>query len=165
MKTLYLMRHAKSSWKDESLADFERPLNGRGIRAAELMGRFLRQQKALPDLVLSSSATRARDTIERVLKAAKLTPELRFDERIYLASPAKLFEVVSQIEKERKVVLLVGHNPGMEELLHLFTGGVERMPTAALANISFKASKWSEVKENTGTLEWFVRPSDLSGSK
>jgi len=164
MKTLYLMRHAKSSWKDQTLPDFERPLNRRGIRAAETMGRFLKQQKMLPDLVLSSSATRARDTIEIVLKAAKLRTELRYDERIYLASPTRLLEVISQIEKERKVVLVVGHNPGMEELVELFTGSLQRMPTAALANVSFKSSKWSDAKENTGTLQWLVRPSDLSAA-
>jgi phosphohistidine phosphatase len=161
LKTLFLLRHAKSSWADEDLADIERPLKERGRKAAATIGRFLRKERVNPDLVLSSCAVRARETIDIVLKAAKLRTEIRYDERIYEASPLRLLEVILQIDSDRKSVLLVGHNPGMEELLQLLTGNVEHMPTAALAKIALKTSKWSGVSARKGTLEWFVKPKEL----
>lgn len=161
MKTLYLLRHAKSSWKDDALADIERPLNGRGRKASETIGGFLKQEKVVPDLVLSSSAVRARQTTDLVIKAANLNSERRFDERIYEASTQKLLEVVNQIDTSKKKVLLVGHNPGFEELLELLTGSVETMPTATLAKINLRASTWASVKRKTGALEWIVRPKEL----
>ncbi len=162
MKTLLLLRHAKSSWKDASLRDFDRPLNKRGLKAARLTGRFMRRQKMKPDLVLSSPAERARQTTALVLEASKSSVELRYDERIYEASAHVLLEVVSQIEDAADIVLLVGHNPGMEELLESLTGEVRRMPTAALACIVLDLDKWSKVRERTGRCEWLVKPKELA---
>ena len=162
MKTLLLLRHAKSSWKDASLRDFDRPLNKRGLKAARLTGRFMRRQKMKPTLVLSSPAERARQTTALVLEASKLSIELRYDERIYEASARVLLEVVSQIEDAADIVLLVGHNPGMEELLESLTGEVRRMPTAALACIGLDLDKWSKVREQRGRCEWLVRPKELA---
>jgi phosphohistidine phosphatase len=161
MKTLYLLRHAKSSWKNPELADFERPLNGRGKKAGETMGRLMANENICPELVLSSPAVRARETIEIVIRAAKLQTELRYDERIYEAGPMRLLEVISQVENERKSVMLVGHNPGMEELLQLLTGQAARMPTAALAKVSLKSLKWSEAVKKKAALEWLIKPKDL----
>jgi phosphohistidine phosphatase len=158
MKTLYLLRHAKSSWKDETLVDVERPLNGRGRRASETVGAFLKREKIIPDLVLSSSAIRARQTTDIVVEAAKLRTDLRFDERIYEASAQKLLEVVRQIEKSKKAVLLVGHNPGLEEFLELLTGTSETMPTGTLSKVVLKLSSWAAVGDKAGALEWIVRP-------
>ena len=165
MKTLLVLRHAKSNWKDSSLADFDRPLNTRGKRAADLIGRFLRKKKLCPDLVLSSTAARARETIGLVLESARLVVEVRYDERLYLASADRLAEIVSQIEEDRSQVVLVGHNPGMEELLPRLTGDVERMPPAALAKIALDVEKWSEISEaRSGRLEWLVKPKELQGN-
>ena len=161
MKTIYLLRHAKSSWKDESLSDIERPLNGRGKKAAETMGAFLKREKILVDLVLSSSAVRARQTIDRVLVAANIVTDVRFDERIYEAGVQRLVEIVRQIENGKKNVVLVGHNPGFEELLEWLTGTIERMQTGALAKIGLKTSSWNSISEKSGTLEWIVRPKQL----
>lgn len=161
MKTIYLLRHAKSSWKDESLSDIERPLNGRGKRAAETMGEFLKKEKIVVDLVLSSSAVRARQTIDRVLVSANIVTDVRFDERIYEAGVQRLVEIVRQIENGKKNVVLVGHNPGFEELLEWLTGTIERMQTGALAKIGLKTSSWNSVSEKSGTLEWIVRPKQL----
>src|SRR5216684_7088 len=116
MKTLLLLRHAKSSWKDTSLRDFDRPLNNRGIEAAQLIGKYTHQKKIQTELAISSPAERARQTAELVMKSARLKAELRFDERIYEASVARLLEVVSQIEDSANTVILVGHNPGFEGL-------------------------------------------------
>src|SRR5467141_3628936 len=110
MKTLLVLRHAKSSWKDSGLADSERPLNGRGKRASDLIGRFLRKEKLRPDLVLCSTAIRARETVRLVLEAARLVVETRYDQRLYLASAGRLAEIVSQIDEDRANVMLVGHN-------------------------------------------------------
>jgi phosphohistidine phosphatase len=161
MKTIYLLRHAKSSWKDESLSDIERPLNGRGKKAAETMGAFLKREKILFDLVLSSSAVRARQTIDRVLGSANIVTDVRFDERIYEAGVQRLVELVRQIENGKNNVVLVGHNPGFEELLEWLTGTIERMQTGALAKIGLKTTSWNSVSEKSGTLEWIVRPKQL----
>jgi phosphohistidine phosphatase len=161
MKTLLLLRHAKSSWKDTGQDDFDRPLNGRGLKAAPQMGKFLRKQKVQPDLVLSSPAERARQTTALVVEAAGLAAALRYDERIYEANVERLLEVVSQIEEGAQVVLLVGHNPGLEQLLEHLTGEQEALPTAALAQISLDIEKWSKVREHSGRLERLVKPKEL----
>lgn len=111
MRTLYLLRHAKSSWKDESLADFERPLSRRGQKACDLIVKVITEKGIEFDLALSSTALRARETIELITRRAQLQTEVRFDERIYDASVADLVQITSQIENDRKSVLLVGHNP------------------------------------------------------
>jgi phosphohistidine phosphatase len=162
MKTLLLLRHAKSGWKDATLVDFERPLNGRGLKAAALIGRYLRRKKIRPDLILSSPAERARRTTALVIEAAKLSAELRYDERIYEASAGRLLEIISQIEESANVVLVVGHNPGMEELLAGLTGANESMATAALAHISLEIDRWNKVRERRGQLVWIVKPKELA---
>lgn len=161
MKTIHLLRHAKSSWKDPGQADFDRPLNGRGEEAAPLIGGFILKKKIRPDLILSSPAERARQTALLVIKSAKLAAELRFDERIYEANTARLLEVVSQIDESVGVALLVGHNPGMEDLVETLTGEKQSMPTAALARIILDIEKWSKVRERTGQLDWLVTPKEL----
>lgn len=160
MKTLFLLRHAKSSWSDSNLQDFDRPLNARGTRGAELIGMYIKKQKVSLDLVLSSPAIRARETIEIVLKTAKVQTELRYDQRLYEASPLVLIEVITQIEEEKKCVMLVGHNPGIETLLEMLTGGISHVTTATCARIDLKA-KWTKALEAQGSLAWLVKPKDL----
>lgn len=164
MKTLYLLRHAKSSWQTEGMADIERPLNGRGRETAETMGGFLKKENVTLDLVLSSPAIRARQTTDLLMTAANLSTELRFDERIYEASAQRLLEVVQQIEEGRQNVLLVGHNPGLENFLELLTGSVETMPTATLSKVILSTSNWPAVSSDTGALKWIVRPKELSNA-
>ena len=161
MKTIFLLRHAKSSWKDQSLPDFERPLNHRGRRAAETIGRYLKTRDVVPDLVLSSTAIRARETVEIVVRTAKWRTEVRYDERIYEAGAMRLLEIVSQIENDRKTVLVVGHNPGMEEFLQLLSGKIEQIPTGGLAKLVLKTSKWVAVLDKKASLEWLIRPREL----
>src|SRR5262245_60955763 len=132
MKTLFLLRHAKSQRKDETLPDFERPLNRRGERAAEAVGRHLRTHARVPDLILSSPAVRTRETVELVVKAARWATEVRYDQRIYAADGMRLADVVAQIENDRKVALIVGHNPAIEELLLLLTGRTEEVPAGSV---------------------------------
>lgn len=157
------MRHAKSSWTNSELQDFDRPLNGRGRAAAPLIGLFIRKRKIRPDLLLSSPAVRARQTAALVAESAGLTPTLLYDERIYEADAKRLLGVVSRVGEPVNVAMLVGHNPGMEELLELLTGERPRMPTAALACVSLEVEKWSKVRASAGRLEWLLRPKDLAG--
>lgn len=164
MKTLLLLRHAKSSPKDSNQQDFERPLNSRGLRAASLMGRFMRKHKIKPDLALSSPAERARRTTAIVMESAKIISEMRYDERIYEASSMRLFEIITQIEDNAAMVLLTGHNPSLEELLERLTGKAQRMRTAALALIVLDIEKWSRARERSGRLDYLVRPKELDRS-
>jgi len=163
MKRILLMRHAKSSWGDPSLADFERPLSERGLKAAPLVGRFIGKQKLRPELILSSPAERARQTAVLVSESAGLVAPLRYDERIYEATPARLFEVVSQVEEGVGELLLVGHNPGLEGLFERLTGESRRMPTAALARVALDVEKWNKLREGVGRVELFVKPKELAG--
>jgi phosphohistidine phosphatase len=161
MRTLYLLRHAKSSWKDPSKSDFERPLANRGRKACEIAARIIQDRGLEFDLVLCSTAIRARETVDLVSKYAKLRSELRFDERIYEATVSELLEIISQLENDRKEVLLVGHNPGFEELLYFFSGVDQGFPTASLAKIKLKVSKWSDSFDKKTTVEWVARPKDF----
>jgi phosphohistidine phosphatase len=162
MKTLFLLRHAKSSWKDVSLPDFERPLNERGLKAAPLIGKFMRRRKFRPDLILCSPAERARQTIALVSAAASFTAELRYDERIYEASDTRLLSLISQLDASVGKVLLVGHNPGLEELVQALTGEVRRMPTAALAHIRLGIERWADTSERSGELLQLITPKELA---
>lgn len=162
MKNLYLLRHAKSSWKDPDLQDFDRPLNGRGREAAPLVGRFMRKKKLRVDLIISSPATRARQTAALVKESAGFAAELLFDERIYEADVVALLEVVTQAAESADSLMLVGHNPGMEELLTLLTGEGRAMPTAALACVALEIEKWGKARAQTGRLEWLVPPKELA---
>jgi phosphohistidine phosphatase len=162
MKTLLLLRHAKSGWDDPGLKDFERPLNGRGLRAAPLVGRFMRRQKLTPELILCSPALRTRETIGLVRDAAHFDAPVRFDERIYEASAERLCEVISQIEERVNHALLVGHNPGLEELIFYFTGEEKRMATSALAQITLDVEKWGKTRAGCGSLDWLVKPKQFA---
>ena len=161
MRTLYLLRHAKSSWKDDSLRDFDRPLKGRGREAAEQIGQVLARENLAATLVISSPAVRARETTQLVLKSAGVTTDPRFDERIYEADVPALLEVVSSIPDSAATAMLVGHNPGFENLLSFLTGDDRHMPTCALARIDFAAASWREISEASGRLESFITPKDL----
>ena len=144
-----------------TLPDFDRPLKDRGRKAAKRMGKYLAQEKLNEPLVLCSPAVRTRETAEILLKHADLRVDVRFVEPIYEASLRALLQVVSGIPDEKDVAIMIGHNPGFEELLAYLTGEGRRMPTCALAKIKFDAESWSEIKEDQGTLEWFVTPKEL----
>ena len=161
MKTLLLLRHAKSSWGDSSLADFDRPLAPRGLKDAPRMGRALKAQGVVPDLIISSPAVRAKETVEAVVAAAGLSVSPEFDQNIYEASTAELMKLVRSISDSKSCALLVGHNPGFENLLSRLTGDSESMPTAALACMEFQIDSWNNIEEGEGKLAWFLTPKTL----
>ena len=163
MKTLFLLRHAKADNPTTGLTDLNRALNERGKNEAQVIGTFLKKHNQKVNLVLCSTAVRARETTELVLAAAELTVDVRYDERIYETGPLRLLEVISEIEESLSVVLLVGHNPGMEELLKILTGRLERMATGTMAKIDLDVDQWRNVlqdKVGAGTFDWIVKPSD-----
>ena len=161
MKTLYILRHAKSSWDDVDLSDFERPLSERGQKAAPFMGELMHEHGFEPYVILSSPAERAKSTTELVKKAGKFDAEARLDHRIYEASPNALRQIVAELDDAYRSVLIVGHNPGIEGFIRFLTGGLEPMPTAALAVIDIDTDNWDLIQEGRGVLQKIYRPKDL----
>ena len=161
MKRLFILRHAKSSWAEADLADFDRPLNDRGLRTAPLMGRYAAEHGYVPEAVVSSPARRARETAEMLKSGAGINVDIRFDDRIYEASPGTLFQVISEIDDTFASVVIVGHNPGMEGLIRQLTGQIEPMPTAALAVIDLDVNSWRKIAPGTGRVVTVARPKAL----
>lgn len=159
MKTLLLMRHAKSSWSDTELSDHDRPLNKRGRRAAPWVGEFLRQQNWLPDFVVTSTAVRASETAQAVARACSYEGPMEITRRLYLSEPSAYLETLSAVPQGKQRVLLVGHNPTVSELLLQLTGEEREMTTAALAVIELDTPEFCDVKDSTrGKLVHLVRP-------
>ena len=163
MKTLYLLRHAKSSWDDHSLADFDRPLNERGRRAAPFIGKLMKDRGLVPDAIVCSPAKRAVETAKLVMEASGFGGEVSFEERIYEASPQRLSEVTRGIDDKYGSAMIVGHNPGIEGFIRFLTGAIEPMPTAALAVIELDIAHWADADLGSGRLVTVVRPKDEMG--
>ena len=153
MKTLLILRHAKSSWNYPELSDYDRPLNARGKRDAPRMGKHLREQGLIPDRVLTSSAKRARKTASRVAKACGYTGKVKKLEAFYDTVVGVYFETLQTLPDKYERVMVVGHNPTMEQLVGYLTRQARRMPTAALAHIELPIQHWEALDLNTvGTL-------------
>lgn len=164
MKTLWLLRHAKSSWADESLPDHDRPLKPRGIRAARKMGAILAEQTPFPELVYCSTAVRARATWE--LAAAAISPQrtlppVQYYAELYHASARQLQTFVASLSSEHAAVLLVGHNPGLEEFVRAVTGHEIEIPTAALLCLESDSPDWTAFQHSRAIrLQQIWRPRD-----
>jgi phosphohistidine phosphatase len=168
MKILTLLRHAKSTWDDPVARDFDRPLNTRGRKAARTVGREMRAQNLVFDEVRASPAVRVIETIDDIGGAYGHALKPEYDQRIYLASVETLLEIIHGTGNGVERLLIVGHNPGLENLLLMLTRGsalrdeaAVKYPTATLAQIAFPIDRWSDVAEGGGTLERFIRPRDL----
>ena len=161
MKTLLLLRHGKSSWDDPGLEDFDRPLNERGVNDSKLIGKYARRNRIKPDLVLSSPATRAKSTTELFAAAAGLQNPTVYDEGIYEASTRRLLQMISGFDDAHKSVLMVGHNPGFEDLCERLTGEACKVPTASLTCINLNIDKWKAPKGGKGKLKWRMTPKKL----
>jgi phosphohistidine phosphatase len=175
MGTLLLLRHAKSSWDTMSLPDYDRPLAKRGRKAAPLIGAEIARLGLRPDLILCSGAARTRETLDLVLPALGAPPpEIVYDDAIYMATPTVLLGLLRKLPTEGsapKTVLVVGHNPGLEELSELLVGGgndeaqelmAEKFPTGALAVFTFPSDTWSDIALGAGTLAHFITPAHLT---
>jgi phosphohistidine phosphatase len=169
MKNVYLLRHAKSSWDDLNVPDFQRPLAERGRETAPRIGEYMKSEGLLPDAVLCSGARRAVETWELIAPSLG-SPRVNIDDNLYMASPSSIIAWLKRLQPEIASVLLIGHNPGFEEVAdRLVTDGknkaIKRMrkkyPTGALAVMQFNVEGWPNVAEGTGYLERFIRPKDL----
>jgi len=170
MLTLSLLRHAKSSWDNPCLEDFDRPLAKRGEEAAPRMGAYMKKHAIVPELILCSSAVRTRQTLDLVLPCLSGTPTVAHEDGLYLAAAKTLLARVRRIGPEISHAMLVGHDPGMHELAMDLAGSgdaealaalARKFPTAGLAVIAFKASAWSKIGSGKGHLELFVTPKTL----
>jgi phosphohistidine phosphatase len=162
MKTLLILRHAKSSWKDEGLTDHDRPLNKRGKRDAPRMGKLLRESDLAPDLIISSTAKRARKTAAKVAKKCEYQGVIELTGELYLAPPQSYLHVLRQVPDQYQRVMVVGHNPGLEELLSLLTRESTPLPTAALAQIELPIDAWQELNQEVhGQLSDLWLPKEL----
>ena len=163
MKTLLILRHAKSSWNDPELDDHARPLNKRGRRDGPRMGELLRKYGLMPDLVISSDAVRAQLTAKAVTEAARYAGEILLDPRLYMASPADILSLLRTVRENAETVMIIGHNPGLEELVEQLTGERQDLPTAALAHIVLEIDQWRDLTLSTrGTLLGHWRPKELT---
>jgi len=161
MKTLTLVRHAKSSRDDPGVPDRDRPLNDRGRNDAPAMGRRLAGRGAKPELVVASPALRALTTAELIAEGLGLARgEIVVDERLYASSASRLLEVVRGLDARLGHVMLVGHNPEFTELAHRLSKSIEDMPTCAVAEFRFDASSWSEVGDVAPEKVTFDTPKD-----
>ena len=162
MKTLLLLRHAKSSWKNSDADDHERSLNKRGKKDAPRMGRLLRDENLLPDLIVSSSAKRCRKTLERVIQGSSYRGESRISGELYEANAQGLRDFLSHLPESANRILLVGHNPGLEELLEPLVGVYTPLSTAAVARVELPIDSWRDLTQETrGNLVNVWQPREL----
>lgn len=161
-KTLLILRHAKSSWQDDSLTDHERPLNKRGKRAAPRMGELLRDQGLTPDFIISSTARRAKDTVARVTVTADFNGDILWESTLYGGGYHAYTWAIRHAPASVDSVMVVGHNPDLEELVETLTGVVTFMPTAALAQIALPIDFWLDLVIDGGyELTNLWRPKEL----
>ncbi len=161
MKTLILIRHAKSSGKDETLPDRERPLNKRGKSDAPLMGQILFEKKIIPDLVLSSSAKRAKKTAESIFFDVYgfMESQVHLTDDLYFTGVPFHLRIINTFLESKNTVVLVGHNPDFSNLVDfLAEESVQEMPTSGIYCLDFDVSSWSEVKRHSGKIRFFEYP-------
>lgn len=169
MVTLLLLRHAKSSWDDPAIEDFDRPLNGRGRRAALRLARHIADASPRPDLILSSPSRRTRDTLAPIVEAIGGAVRVRFEHELYLATAETLLDRVRAAPPRTTALMLVGHNPGLHDLALLLAGAgdpalrrrlEDKLPTGGLATLTIDAP-WPRAVAGAARLVGFVTPRDL----
>ena len=173
MLILSLLRHAKSSWKDPTIADHDRPLNTRGTAEAPVMGKAMATHGLDPDLVLCSTARRTRDTLQLVLPELKTEPKIVYEDGLYHGTAQEMLDLLHEVAPSVNQVLLVGHNPELQSFaLDLIAAGPKllkgrlevKYPTAGLVVVRFQAGTWKDIAVNSGKLELFLTPSDVKKS-
>lgn len=160
MKTLYIARHAKSDWSVEGAADFDRPLNSRGLRVSPKMSRILKDYNAFPDLVVCSSAVRTRETAKYLCESINVEEDdIKYIDDIYEAATGTLLELVNKFDDSAQSALMIGHNPGVSYLTeYLSEEYIDNMPTCSVVKLIFEIDSWTEVSKGIATLDWFIYP-------
>lgn len=164
MKTLTLIRHAKSSWKDDNLDDIDRPLNKRGNRDAPMMGKRLSKRSPAPQLLVTSPAVRAKDTADSIAyEISYPTEEIEEQTALYHASEDDILDAVHALDDDLDDVWLVGHNPGLQDFVEKITGfDMENLPTCAVVILQFETNRWSKIHWGEGRVVEFDFPKNLS---
>ena len=163
MKSLLILRHAKSSWKHPELTDHDRPLNKRGKRDAPRMGEILRSEHLIPEAIISSTAARAHATAEAVAKASGYKGEVTLNRSLYAVGPEAYLDVLHDLSDDYVRVLIVGDNPGLEELVEMLTGETHPLPTCSFAHKKLHVDGWLDIDyETKGQLAGIWQPRDLS---
>ncbi len=161
MKSILILRHAKSSWKHPDVNDHDRPLNKRGKRDAPHMGELLQDKHLVPDFVISSTAKRAHSTAKAVTKAAGYKGEITLNQSLYAASPTACIDVLHDLPNKYSQVLMIGHNPGLEQLVNMLSGEEHTMRTCSLVHIQLRINNWTEIDYKTkGKLLGIWNPSN-----
>ena len=158
MKKIYIVRHAKSSWKDMSLHDFDRPLNKRGKLNAPLMGKRLKKKNILPDIMLSSSSLRTKLTAQVIAKKIKYTKDIIFKDEMYESNAAFLHEMLTELDDENNSVFIFAHSSGLNMLAKDYVRFEENIPTCGIVEIEFDCEKWSEISAKNAKLISFDYP-------
>ncbi len=158
MKKVYIIRHAKSSWKDTTLDDFDRPLNKRGRRDAPFMGKKLKKQNIVPDIILASPALRSKITAEVIAKKVKYFKDIVFDKSLYESSVSELYSALIKIDDENSIAFLFGHNTGINMFVETFVGLYENIPTCGVVEIEFDCDSWKDITKQNAKLVSFDYP-------
>lgn len=158
MKKLYIIRHAKSSWKDTQLDDFDRPLNKRGRHDATLMGKRLEEKQIIPDVIYSSPAKRAKVTAKSIGKKVQYNNKIVFKKDIYEADQKTLQNIVRNINDRYSIAFLIGHNPGLNELAKYYIGYKENIPTCGIIGIEFTCNHWRDTNAKCAKLIFIDYP-------
>lgn len=158
MKRLFIIRHAKSSWKDVSLDDYERPLNKRGYRDAPFMGKLLKEKNIKPDIILSSPAKRAKCTAEVIAKETGYKNKIDFDDELYESTPNMIDAKIKSIDSKHHTAFLFGHNPELNMLAHKYVGFNENIVTCAAVEVEFDCESWEEIDSSNAKLVSFKYP-------
>lgn len=155
-RDLLILRHAEAGWSDARPTDFDRPLTAKGRAAAARVGQWLHDQALLPELVISSPATRTRQTLDTVVARWSVAPEIVWDDRMYSADSGELVQILGALPREALRVLVIGHNPGLSVLLRRLAGAEGHLAPASLAHIAMPAD-WSDLPPGCATLESITR--------
>ena len=159
MKNLYLIRHAKSDWDDESKSDFERGLNRRGEKAIFTMADALKEKKIIPDLILSSSAKRAKLTAEGLAKNTGYKGKIKYIDALYMAAPLQVISIIEEINDKYNNVFIVGHNPETTELTDLIVDDyIDNVPTLGIVALNVPIKHWKKFKPEKAKLDFFIYP-------
>jgi len=160
MKTLYLIRHAKSDRSDETLSDYDRPLNKRGMKDAPLMGSYLADKGIRPDLILSSPALRAQTTALAIARALSYPPDaIRFEHDLYACNAQTILSIIRGVSDDIDTLFVFGHNPEFTECANLITDGdIDNIPTCGVVEMRLKENNWKSIGENSAELRSFEFP-------
>jgi len=159
MKTLYLIRHAKSDWSEENKADLDRGLSKRGSKDLKAMGSYLLKKKIKPDLILSSPALRATLTAKKISKKIKYDKDIKYIDKLYMPDPETILDILSDQKDKNKSIFVVNHNPALTELANILTDEyIDNITTLGIVAIKLDINKWKDIKEAKGKMDLFIYP-------